>query len=246
LLKEDKSGLVMVFCNTQRNTDFVANNLRNLGINALAIHGGHSQDKRNRTLDKFHDKNVDVLVCTDVAARGLDIKGVSHVYNYDSPNETNNYIHRIGRTARAGKEGKAVSIISSRDYENFTRIKRQNPEIERQDVPDFPRAQITFKHEPRFGGSRFGNRERGFGGRRQFGGHRSFHNSHSSSETGGYRRDRGSSRDFEERREHRGSFIGRRERGRFHERGDSRGGRFHGRQDRRAFRHSRHAGHRRF
>jgi ATP-dependent RNA helicase DeaD len=172
LLKNDKSGLVMVFCNTQRNTDFVAKNLKLLGINALAIHGGHSQDKRTRTMDKFHAKDVDVLVCTDVAARGLDIKEVSHVYNYDSPMEANNYVHRIGRTARAGADGKAVNIIAQRDYENFTKIKRQHPEIERQDVPEFSRVSIGFKHESRFDNRGFRG---GFSGNRgRFGGNRNF------------------------------------------------------------------------
>ncbi len=163
LLKNDKSGLVMVFCNTQRNTDFVAKNLKLIGINALAIHGGHSQDKRNKTMQKFHEKDVDVLECTDVAARGLDIKDVSHVYNYDSPNEVSQYTHRIGRTARAGEEGKAISIIGSRDYENFGRIKKHFHQIERQDVPEFSMTKIGFKHEPRFGGrnDRFGGESRG-------------------------------------------------------------------------------------
>src|SRR3989344_3956088 len=140
LLKQERVGLAMVFCNTQRNTDFVARNLQASGINAMAIHGGHSQDKRKMTMEKFHSKDVDVLVCTDVAARGLDIKGVSHVYNYDVPKEPNQYIHRIGRTARAGAEGKAVTVLGSRDYDNFDRLQRkeevtitrlENPEVER-------------------------------------------------------------------------------------------------------------------
>ncbi|PIN76507.1 ATP-dependent RNA helicase, partial [Candidatus Woesearchaeota archaeon CG10_big_fil_rev_8_21_14_0_10_47_5] len=112
LLKHEKSGLVMVFCNSRRNTDFVANNLRLAGIDALATHGGLSQDQRNKTMKRFNSEHVCVLVCTDVAARGLDIKGVSHIYNYDIPSESKQYIHRIGRTARAGKEGKAISILS--------------------------------------------------------------------------------------------------------------------------------------
>jgi len=89
-----------------------------LGIKAKAIHGGLDQKKRLRVLDEFKKKGEGVLVCTDVAARGLDIKSVSHVYNYDIPNDPKDYIHRIGRTARAGEEGKAVTILASRDYEN--------------------------------------------------------------------------------------------------------------------------------
>jgi len=126
LLKNEESNLTMVFCNTRRNVDFVANNLKFSGINALPIHGGFSQEKRNNAIKQFHAEKAYVLVCTDVAARGLDIKNVSHVYNYDIPKDSKDYIHRIGRTARAGKEGKVINILTGRDYENFRRILREN------------------------------------------------------------------------------------------------------------------------
>lgn len=119
LLKKESADLVMVFCSTRRNVDFIANNLIRAGIHAKAIHGKIEQKKRIRVLDEFHKKGLGILVCTDVAARGLDIKGVSHVYNYDVPLDLKDYIHRIGRTARAGKEGKAITILASRDYEKF-------------------------------------------------------------------------------------------------------------------------------
>ena len=122
LLKKENSKLVMVFCNTRRNADFVAGNLNDIGINAKAIHGGLEQNKRIRILAEFHNSQVDVLICTDVAARGLDIKKVTHVYNYDLPKDSKDYIHRIGRTARAGEEGEAINILSSRDYQNFGKI----------------------------------------------------------------------------------------------------------------------------
>jgi len=124
LLKHETAELVMVFCNTRRMTDFVARNLKHLGIEVKAIHGGIPQDKRTKVIKHFHSKKVHVLVCTDVAARGLDIKGVSHVYNYDIPADSKQYIHRIGRTARAGKEGKAISIVSIRDRESFSNVLR--------------------------------------------------------------------------------------------------------------------------
>lgn len=126
LLKHEKAGLVMVFCNSRITTDFVEKNLRHSGVDAIAIHGGFSQEKRDRTIKKFHSNKVQVLVCTDVAARGLDIPGVSHIYNYDIPKESKQYIHRIGRTARAGKEGKAINLLSSKDHDNFTRVLRDN------------------------------------------------------------------------------------------------------------------------
>ena len=177
-LKEDKSGLVMVFCNTQKNTDFVAKNLQEFDINALAIHGGHTQDKRKKTMDQFHAKNVDVLVCTDVAARGLDIKGVSHVYNYDLPRDPIQYIHRIGRTARAGKQGKAIIILASRDYDNFSNLNKEYPEIpiQKKDLPEIERLHVRFKGESfrrrgsrkSFRGNR-GSSSRKYGGRRERG-----------------------------------------------------------------------------
>jgi ATP-dependent RNA helicase DeaD len=140
LVKNDPSKLVMVFCNTKRNADFIAKNLKKNGIKALAIHGGHSQNKRTDTMDQFKDMSFHVMVCTDVAARGLDIKNVSHVYNYDSPADSDQYIHRIGRTARAGKDGIAITVLGSRDYENFRKIMREHPEIEKKDAPIFEKA----------------------------------------------------------------------------------------------------------
>ena len=136
LLKNEDSNLVMVFCNTKRNTDKVAKNLRMREIEAMAIHGGLTQGKRNNVMDRFHSGKAFVLVCTDVAARGLDIQGVSHVYNYDIPRESKQYIHRIGRTARAGAEGKAINIISPRDYDNFSCVlKENNVDIREETVP---------------------------------------------------------------------------------------------------------------
>lgn len=129
LLENEESKLVMVFCNTRNNVDFIANNLNLLGVESLPIHGGFSQEKRNKIMEKFHSKKVLVLICTDVAARGLDIKGISHVYNYDIPREHKEYVHRIGRTARAGKQGKVINILTSRDYDNFSNILKHNPKF---------------------------------------------------------------------------------------------------------------------
>ena len=174
----------MVFCSTRRNVDFIANNLNDIGIHAIAIHGGLVQSKRIRALDEFHGKEVGVLVCTDVAARGLDIKGVSHVYNYDLPPNSQDYIHRIGRTARAGKEGKAISILSQRDYENFTSILRDEsldivkielPKIDlvRTNSPSSRDRKRSFSRSSGQGGSRRGGGSRGErGGRRDGGGER--------------------------------------------------------------------------
>ena len=186
LLKQEHPGLVMVFSNTQANTDFLAKNLRYNGIEAIGIHGGLSQAKRNWTMQEFHSNKAQVLVCTDVAARGLDIKGVSHVYNYDIPKESKQYIHRIGRTARAGKEGKAINILSKRDHENFSRVLDDyNVDIEKQERPYLERAKIKstgsgFRGRPRGRGFRQEGRPRRFGGSRAGKGRqRSFRNRHS-------------------------------------------------------------------
>ncbi len=117
-----KGGRAMVFCNTRNETDYVVNELRHKGLKAAAIHGGHEQKKRLKTIDRFHKGLFNVLVCTDVAARGLHIEGVTHIYNYDIPQEPKDYVHRIGRTARAGKEGIIINLLSYRDYDNFSRI----------------------------------------------------------------------------------------------------------------------------
>ena len=122
LLKNETSGLAIVFCATRKETDIVAKNLRRQGIHASEIHGGMTQNKRLRSLDNLKNQNIDVLVATDVAARGLDIKNVSHVYNYDVPNTPKEYIHRIGRTARAGENGDAVTLLTRRDHDNFRRV----------------------------------------------------------------------------------------------------------------------------
>ncbi len=144
LLKHENANLVMVFCNTRRNVDFVAGNLILNGINAKAIHGGIEQKKRIRVLEDFHNKGLGVLVCTDVAARGLDIKGVTHVYNYDVPKDSKDYVHRIGRTARAGEEGKAITVLASRDYESFSDlINRGGAKIEQLEVPELSYVKIN-------------------------------------------------------------------------------------------------------
>jgi len=143
LLEKESSKLVMVFCSTRRNVDVISENLIKVGIGAKAIHGGIDQKKRMRVMDDFHNQGTGVLVCTDVAARGLDIKGVSHVYNYDVPDDAKDYIHRIGRTARAGKEGKAITILASRDYENFRNLNKRNEfEIIMKDLPQMENIRI--------------------------------------------------------------------------------------------------------
>ena len=153
LLKKEEANLIMIFSNTKRNVDFVTENLNLHGIDAKAIHGGMVQKKRTAVLRSFNGNDVKVLVCTDVAARGLDINGVSHIYNYDLPKTSNEYIHRIGRTARAGKQGKAISLLCSRDYENFGNILRDEClKITLDNLPKFELKQVRMQYNdrPRF------------------------------------------------------------------------------------------------
>lgn len=144
LLKGKPEGLALIFCATRRETDLVAKNLKLHGIQALAIHGGLTQNKRELALEALKNGHVNTLVATDVAARGLDIKSVSHVYNYDVPKSPNEYIHRIGRTARAGSNGEAVTLLSERDYDNFNHIlSDRSLEIKKEQLPHFP--QVAFQ-----------------------------------------------------------------------------------------------------
>jgi len=148
LLKKESSELAMIFCSTRRNADTIANSLYEFGIKAKAIHGGIVQNKRLSILREFHNKSFNILVCTDVAARGLDIKNVTHVYNYDLPADSKDYIHRIGRTARAGEDGKVVNILSNRDYENF-RIIQGNKSliITQEELPQIEQVKVNYTRD---------------------------------------------------------------------------------------------------
>jgi len=147
LLKNSTSGLAIVFCATRQETDIVARNLRRSGINACPIHGGMNQNKRMKSINKLKKQKTDVLVATDVAARGLYIKNVSHVYNYDVPKTSKDYIHRVGRTARAGKNGDAVTLLTERDHENFRRVQsNEELEIEKARFPKFKKVPFFRKH----------------------------------------------------------------------------------------------------
>ena len=162
LLKQE-SKLVMVFCNTRRTSDFVARNLTKNKLDAVSIHGGLSQARRNVIMKKFHSGKLMILVCTDVAARGLDIKNVSHVYNYDIPKTANDYIHRIGRTARAGKIGDAISLVSSRDYMSFNNVQMEESlNIKNEELPEFKNLYVEVR-----GGHGQDDRRRRFGNQRQ-------------------------------------------------------------------------------
>ncbi|MCP4646670.1 MAG: hypothetical protein GY852_02900 [bacterium] len=124
-LLEDKAvKKAIVFTQMKHTANKVAKKLAAAGVHATAIHGNKSQAMRTRALDGFKKGRYRVLVATDVAARGLDVDDITHVFNYDLPVESETYIHRIGRTARAGAEGDAVSFCSSEDRSYLREIER--------------------------------------------------------------------------------------------------------------------------
>jgi ATP-dependent RNA helicase DeaD len=150
LLNRNTDGLSIVFCGTRRESDAVSKNLARQGIRASAIHGGMKQQKRSHSLDALKTQRTKVLVATDVAARGLDIKNVTYIYNYDVPKTPTEYVHRIGRTARAGANGAAITLLTERDHDNFRRVQSNDDlAIERADMPDFRKVPFLRRFEQR-------------------------------------------------------------------------------------------------
>jgi ATP-dependent RNA helicase RhlE len=114
----------IIFCNRKVDVDIVSKSMKKYGLDASPIHGDLEQSKRMETLDRFRSGSLRFLVASDVAARGLDVPNVSHVFNYDVPGHSEDYVHRIGRTGRAGKRGTAMMICLPRDEKNFLEIER--------------------------------------------------------------------------------------------------------------------------
>jgi ATP-dependent RNA helicase DeaD len=149
LLRNKSEGLSIVFCATRKESDVVSTNLKRQGINAAAIHGGMNQNKRLQSLNALKKEKIDVLVATDVASRGLDIKNVTHIYNYDVPKTSKEYVHRIGRTARAGMNGSAITLLTKRDHDHFRRVQSNDDlEIERKDIPSFKKIPFIRSFKP--------------------------------------------------------------------------------------------------
>ncbi|VVB59301.1 putative ATP-dependent RNA helicase [uncultured archaeon] len=169
LLTHKTSGFAMVFCGTRHQVDAITRNLQKNGINSMAIHGGLTQNRRMHALNSLKSADIDVLVATDVAARGLDIKNVTHVYNFDAPKTPEEYTHRVGRTARAGKAGDAITLLAHRDFENFDRVLRDRTiEVKKEELPDFKRIPFRAREEGRFarGGHSGARPRRSFGAQR--------------------------------------------------------------------------------
>jgi len=124
IMETQKDFYGIIFCQTKIDTDSVANKLIERGYGAEALHGDVSQNQRERILAKFKKKSINILVATDVAARGIDVNDLTHVINYALPQDPESYIHRIGRTGRAGKTGIAISLVSPPDFRKLAVIKR--------------------------------------------------------------------------------------------------------------------------
>ena len=152
LLKDLAMYRVIVFTRTKHGANKVAEHLNKNGVQSDAIHGNKSQNARQRALDTFRSGKLRVLVATDIAARGIDIDDISHVVNFELPNEPESYVHRIGRTARAGAGGAAISFCDGsergylRDIERLTKLKI---EAVAHELPDLTPEQIKLQNEPR-------------------------------------------------------------------------------------------------
>ncbi|MFE9556401.1 DEAD/DEAH box helicase [Streptomyces sp. NPDC006703] len=142
ILQAEGRGLAMIFCRTKRTAADIAEQLAKRGFASGAVHGDLGQGAREQALRAFRNGKVDVLVCTDVAARGIDVEGVTHVINYQSPEEEKTYLHRIGRTGRAGKKGIAITLV---DWDDIPRWQLINKALDLK-FPDPPETYSTSPH----------------------------------------------------------------------------------------------------
>lgn len=132
LIEIQDSKLILIFCNTKKSVNFISKHLKKDEYSVDAIHGDMTQKARDKVMNKFRNGNINILVATDVAARGLDIDGVDVVINYDVAQNSDDYTHRIGRTARAGKSGEAFNLVVKDEIPRFTKIKKDNKILERE------------------------------------------------------------------------------------------------------------------
>jgi len=150
LVKSNDWRQVLVFTRTKHGANRLAEQLSRDGIEADAIHGNKSQNARTRTLKRFKDNELRVLVATDIAARGLDIESLPHVVNFDLPHVPEDYVHRIGRTGRAGSSGEAVSLVSQEERPLLAAIEKlMNRSVESRTIPSFEPGRAQAKPEPR-------------------------------------------------------------------------------------------------
>ncbi len=130
---------MLIFTNTKRMVDLLEERLSKFGMKAIGLHGDKAQNKREKILDSLKERREKIVVATDVAARGIDVDGITHVVNYDLPDDTESYVHRIGRTGRMGRKGEAWSLVSKEDISSLDKISNTwNLEIPYVEVPSLP------------------------------------------------------------------------------------------------------------
>jgi superfamily II DNA/RNA helicase len=130
-LRDDRRGLTLVFVRTKRGADRLVKRLRGRDMPALAMHGDKSQSQREKALARFEAGHVDTLIATDVAARGLDVDDITHVINFDAPADHDGYVHRVGRTGRAGRRGVGVTFVAREQADDVHRM-AQDLSLERE------------------------------------------------------------------------------------------------------------------
>jgi ATP-dependent RNA helicase DeaD len=144
LLHLHNVNLSLIFCNTKNNVDKIVEILKTKGYFADAIHGDMNQTQREKVMYRFRNGSVKILVATDVAGRGIDVKNIEAVFNYDLPRDDEDYIHRIGRTGRAGTSGIAFTFVSKKQVQSLRRIERANGiQIHKKDIPTFEELQVA-------------------------------------------------------------------------------------------------------
>ncbi|SIS75800.1 ATP-dependent RNA helicase RhlE [Roseivivax lentus] len=166
ILSNDRDALTLVFARTKHGAEKLMKGLVADGFNAASIHGNKSQGQRDRAIKAFRDGTINILVATDVAARGIDIPGVAYVINYELPDVPDNYVHRIGRTARAGREGEAIAFCSAEEVELLEQIEK----VMKTEIPVGHGTRPAAIPGAKPGGRRGGGGNRGGGGGRGRGG----------------------------------------------------------------------------
>jgi superfamily II DNA/RNA helicase len=173
ILTEREVEQVLVFTSTQRDADWLADRLADMGHHVASLHGGHPQGRRTRVLQGLRNKQLKVLVATDVAARGIDVPSISHVINYGLPMKAEDYVHRIGRTGRAGRQGLAITLAEAPDAGMIRRIQQ----FTTQDIPVAtigglepvkPSPRLFAPRREGFGGKPFGGPKKSFGAKKPF------------------------------------------------------------------------------
>ena len=159
LIENNEVDNGIVFCNRKKDVDIVAKSLSVHKISSAPIHGDLPQSLRTETLEKFKNGDIKILVASDVAARGLDVPTVSHVFNYDVPNHSEDYVHRIGRTGRAGRKGETVMLVSRLDEKNYDEIlelinSKSIEEIQIKGIENFPKDGGKYKRSNSHSGPR--------------------------------------------------------------------------------------------